>query len=243
MTNAIELLHSRIIDIKDSSTIRNIPNLPGDFKRKWKDKYKGRRCVILANGPSLPDTGMLQTIPTDTVIIGVNRSFLRVPSEIHIVVDKVHTLWYGDLLEELTPLAELRMTMYPCKGAYTPKRRTLPATARGNDKKSLLPDLYDYGWIIRGASVGALQVAWWLGFETIVFCGLDLKKAGKHFCEEPEWLRKWLHTTHKEVLEAQVEYFEAVAPLVKAGGRRVINTCLDSGENVFEKVGFEDAIR
>ena len=234
----IETMNSRVVDPSRSWTIRNRRNLPEDFKRKWHNKYKGKRCVIFANGPSLPEISVLQTIQTGVVQIGVNRSFLRAPSHIHVMVDKVHTLWYGDLLAKLTPLAVLRMTMYPCPGCYSPRRRTINAVE--SDGQNLLPDLYDYGWIIRGASVGAFQVAWWLGFETIVFCGLDLKHHATHFCEEPKWLADWLRTTHKEVLEAQVDYFHKIAPVVKESGRRVINTCLDSGEKVFEKVGFDE---
>lgn len=208
-------------------------NLPLGFSDAWKDHWSGR-CVILCNGPSLPRASDLARI--DCPIIGVNRSFLRQQSDIHVVVDKMHVGSYGHLLRDRMPGA-LCFTRYAARGCWTPMR--LHYNIIKSLGRPLLPDIVNDGWIIVGAGMAALQIAAWLGFTEIIFCGLDLRHDGQHFYDEPLWMIDHLHEHHSTVLEVQREYLRLVRPELDEREIRVINTVMDAGEDVLTKIGFD----
>ena len=209
-------------------------NLPVGFKAQWKGSQKGR-CAILANGPSLPSAEELGRI--DCPVVGVNRSFLRRASDFHVVVDKMHVGAYGHLLHKVTPHAVLRLTRYAARGCVTPMRLAYHRVKAAG--RPMLPDLADDGWVTIGAGMAALQVAVWVGFDEIIFCGLDLRRAREHFYPEPEWMRSHLECCHASVLEAQVEYLRLVRPELDELGVRVISTTMNAGEHTLTKIRFD----
>ena len=209
-------------------------NLPDDFSKMCKDDYEGQRCVILANGPSLPSAHDLARI--DCSVIGINRSFLRRSSDIHIVVDKMHVGSYGHLLRDLMPNT-LVFTRYAARGCLTPLR--LHYQLMKNLDRPLLPDIVTDGWIIVGAGMAALQIAVWLGFKEIIFCGLDLRRDGEHFYDEPPWMVSHLSEFHATVLEVQRDYLQLVRPELDRRNIKVISTTMDAGEHVLTKVRFD----
>jgi len=209
-------------------------NLPEDFSATWKDSWTGDRCVILANGPSLPSATDLARI--DCPVVGVNRSFLRRTSDVHVVVDKLHVGSYGHLLRDLMPDA-LRFTRYAARDCWTPMR--LHYGVMKGLGRALLPDIADEGWITVGAGMAALQIAAWLGFKEIIFCGLDLRHDGQHFYDEPPWMVDHLAEHHLAVLERQREYLQLVRSELDQQGIKVINTVMDAGEYVLTKIRFD----
>jgi len=210
-------------------------NLPDDFAEVWKGRWTGQRCVILANGPSLPSTYDLARI--DCPVIGINRSYQRHQSDIHIVVDKLHVRNYGDQLRDLLPNV-LILTRYNAPGCLTPHRLNYDEW-----EGSLLPDIADEGWIALGSGMVALQVAAWLGFKEIIFAGLDLRHPMEHFYNEPQWMLDHMKTYGAESLERQREYLSDVQPELDERGIIVINTVMDAGEDILRKVEFDDIWR
>ena len=208
-------------------------NLPEDFAATWHGTWSGQRCVILANGPSLQSATDLERI--DCPVIGINRSYRRHLSDVHIVVDKLHVRNYGHLLPNLVPDA-LRLTRYNAPGCLTPRR--LHYVKWHKSGGSLLPDIADVGWIALGAGMVALQVAVWLGSPEIIFCGLDLRRPMEHFYDEPPWMLDHMRIYGATSLDRQKEYLRAVKPKLDRCGIRVISTTMDAGENVLKKKEF-----
>lgn len=213
-------------------------NLPEDFNALWQGRWAGQRCVILANGPSLPHTADLARI--DCPIIGINRSYRRHASDIHVVTDKLHVLNYGDQLQYLVPDA-LRLTRYNAPGCLTPRK--LNHGRRRDLGKTLLPNIGVEGWIKIGAGMAALQVAVWLGVTEIIFCGLDLRHPMEHFYYEPQWMLDHMRSFGAESLEHQREYLSDVRLELDRRGVVVISTTMDAGEDILMKEKFDDIWR
>jgi hypothetical protein len=134
----------------------------------FQGRHTGERCVIVANGPSLLDViskpDVVKRVMKFGTVIGVNRSFEAFPSDYHVVPDHNALLNYGRLIPET-------------KGLFTRHeiRRRDAITIKSLPNRDLFSLDLREGWVIQGASGGALQVAAWMGFRTAVFLGLDLK--------------------------------------------------------------------
>ncbi len=201
--------------------------LPQDFAAKWKNRYAGQRCAILANGPSLPSAEALARI--DCTVIGTNRSYERRASDIHVIVDKKLTAKLRRTLKRDTPRAVLRLSNHPCPGCLSPER-IFWEYGRGTTYSLDLTE----GWVICCVAPAALQAATYLGFEEIIFCGLDLQG-------EKRFYKGGL--SFKIPYRVQIGFFVINKPILDKLGVRVINTTVDSAERVFEKVPFDEVFR
>ena len=96
------------------------PNIdPEDFERRWKNKYLGWQCLIVADGPSCPPSHVLERARCK--VIGTNRAYKRTKKlDVYVMVDPYLTKEIGATLDQHVPGTELRMTAYPCTGSITP---------------------------------------------------------------------------------------------------------------------------
>lgn len=207
------------------------PNIvPDNFERKWKDKYIGRQCLIIADGPSCPSAKVLARARCK--IIGTNRAYLRTKKlDIYVMVDPYLTKEIGKTLDEHVQGTELRMTAYPCRGSVTPI--TTIWTDAYAQHRYFEPDLAHRGWVMCCVVPAAIQVAYYLGFREMVFCGLDL-----HFNDGLHWYEGG--KSRIAYMNHQINWLRLAGPTLKALGVRLINTSMHSAENTCQKMPFKE---
>lgn len=176
-------------------------SLPPDDLGAWKDRYKGQKLAILANGASLNDHDLASiSFPT----MGLNASWSRHWSTLHCAADHKQ----AEMAPSLYRRAEVAGTLPAgCKGpdvfaALVKEGRfwcwgTWPEKWRGHTVQTTCKDLrpgrqtpVPFSLDIReGVQLGmagtgsvaymGLQIAAFMGFNPIYFIGLDL--GGEHF--------------------------------------------------------------
>ncbi len=203
---------------------------PAAFEKRWRNRYVGQRCAMLMDGPSLPDAEALKRI--DCTVIGTNRSYKRCSPDIYVIVDPRLTREIGSVLPELTPNAVLRMSAYGASGVIVPKTVRWMGKARENGYH-FSTDIANDGWVLCCVMPCAVQLATYLGFKEIVFCGLDLHfKDGMHFYPGG--------TSHISYMEAQYQWLYLVRETLDEMGVRCINTSMNSAVRCFKLVRFNE---
>lgn len=183
------------------------------------------KCAIICSGTSLRDTD-LDAI--DVPKIGINWSYKATPSDVHVVTAGSFLDKFGSQLEELTPDA-IRFCSGHCNGAFTPKRiaKFMRAEFLRGDKIPALPKNYDvfkHGWVLAGGGPCALQVAVSLGYDHIMFVGLDLMshEGDQHFYKEH--YVDWPNAQFDLSWAIQSSYLMQIKPQLDARGIKVTNT-------------------
>ncbi len=203
------------------------------------------RCAILCSGLSARDCDLSKI---DVPIIGVNWSFLGRQPDVHVISNKILIAKHGNELPTLTPNAWARFAWLPARGAYTPRISMKYASMKPVDRKWRIPkmpfgyNLFRDGWVFGGGGPCALQVAVTLGFDDIIFVGLDLCHGDDfHFYSLESQLfmdrSEFSGYTRQQLEDAwtvQKAYFDQVLPSVPA---LVRNTGL---ADVGERTQFKD---
>jgi hypothetical protein len=192
----------------------------------------------------------------DVPVIAVNWAVLGYrQAPVHVISNMTLILKHRDgTLPDLSPYAKQRFAGKPIKGAHTPKvimkyagKRHLQAGLR----IPRLPDNYDvfkHGWVFAGGGPCALQIARSLGYNDVVYIGLDLLH-GKDFhfysseSKIPHGQKNisqysgYSNTMLDMAWKIQTEYFRQVRPQMEDAGIRIRNTGLAP---VFERVPFDE---
>lgn len=210
------------------------PNIdPEAFEREWKNKYPRWQCLIVADGPSCPRRERLEQVRCK--VIGTNRAYKRTRKlDIYVMVDPTLTKEIGKDLPKHVPGTELRMTSYPCKGSVTPI--TTLWTDAMPEGHYMETDLARRGWVMCCVVPAAIQVAYYLGFREIVFCGLDL-----HFSDGLHWYEGG--KSRQVYMNHQINWLRLAGPVLKELGVRLINTSMHSAEKTCEKIPFREVFR
>lgn len=213
------------------------------LQNNLRDTYKGQHCVVVCTGPNLPSKEALEEARSEkqATLIGVNRAYEHIEPDIWMTQDSIFAVNHKDDLWRLID-CPLKFSAYRMAECLSPSIIDM-WTATKNDL--YLPDLHEQGWIKWGSGPGALQLAVWLGFTTIVFVGMPLHiKAGYHFYPHTKWDN---HVLGKKgagetpyLLSVQSEYWALAKRPLKRRNIRVINTSLDAAEDTTEKVPFEE---
>jgi len=219
-----------------------------------KDTHRGERCFILGNGPSLKNTDLKKL--KEEFTIGLNRIFLAFPE----FVFKTSVLVsVNDLVVEQSA-AEIKALGIPTFVAWRARRWLKPA-----DNLYFLYTTYTgpkfgrdlTGRLWEGATVtyAALQLAFYLGFETVILIGVDhnFVTQGKpnttivsqgddpnhfhqaYFGKGFRWQLPDLDTSEQAYWMARKAY--------EADGRRVIDATVGGKLQVFPKVEYESLFK
>lgn len=226
------------------------------FTRKFQNYYKGGRCFILGNGPSLTLED-LETLKKNNEIVFVSNNFYRwfdktalrpdfyficdvldVKAEEFLQEDKINFMvniyFRSDILKKTKSLFFFETSPWIQYGYYPYK------PFFSND----LPLVYEAGSI----SYIMLQMAVNMGFKEIYFLGMDndfpviVKHDGtviidekiKHHFYEDQKLR--LTTYNKDMFEAEYEY---ARDYCKNKGVSIYNATRGGKLEVFERVDFD----
>lgn len=219
-----------------------------------RDSRKGERCFIIGNGPSLRNTDMSRL--RDEATIGMNRIYLMFPE---LGFQTSYYLSINDLVieqcaEDIQALKIPRFVSWRSHRWLTPENDLyfLYTTYTGpRFAKNAAARLWE------GATVtyAALQVAFFLGFETVILIGVDhnFTTQGKpnttvvsqgddpnHF--SPAYFGKGFRWQLPDLETSETAYRMAREAYEKAG-RKVLDATVDGKLKVFPKVNFDTLFR
>ena len=218
----------------------------------YRNRHIGRRCVLVANGPSL--NSMNLSFLRDEIVIGLNKIYLgfrkfRFYPKYHVAVNlKV-------LEQGASEINRMNCVRFIDSRAY--ELKLLPQSAltcfiQEKTDRPFSTDLamgYHQGCTVTHA---ALQVAYHLGIQTVILIGLDHRyeyqgRPGdesvlngpdpNHFCENYFGHgQKW---DNPELANSEFFYTSA-RQTFEADGRRIIDATLGGACPVFEKQDYKE---
>lgn len=218
--------------------------------RSMRDQYKGKRCFVIGNGPSLRETDMSKLRGEYT--FGMNRIYLMFPE---LGFETTFFVSINDLVIEqcAQDIQKLKMPKFL---AWHARQWLHPA-----DNLFMLHSTYTgpkfardiTGRIWEGATVTyvALQVAYYLGFSEAILIGVDHSFATKgkpnetvvsqgddpnHF--NPKYFGKGFRWQLPDLDTSEVGYAMA-RQAYEQDGRRVIDATVGGKLTIFPKVDYD----
>lgn len=217
----------------------------------FRDQYKGQRCFVLGNGPSLKKTDLSRLKGEHS--FGANRVYLLKdegidfePSFIASVDAKLLAQFHDEIAAQPVP----KFISWKYRKYFEGDANT--AFIKLNYDKKFSPDMNGYCWGGHTVTFINLQLAYYMGFTEVVIIGCDhsyvgvgapntdVKIEGKdenHFSDKyytkgntyriPDWKNQ--------------EYAYALArEAFEKDGRRVVDATIGGKLQVFPKVNYDD---
>jgi len=216
--------------------------------------FAGKRCFIIGNGPSLKKTPM--KLLTDEYTIGLNRIYLNYDSmgfepTFYCAVNRyVVEQFYG----EIDRLNSIKFLRKEAERLIRNRWNTFFMESYGVHHFN--PDLETLQWC-EGWTVTfcAMQVAFYLGFETVILVGVDHSFEGvgepnklviatgvdeNHF--HPEYFGKNVKWQYPDLKRSEISY--AVAKEVyEKKGRLILDATIGGNLKIFPRVDFHEVLR
>lgn len=215
-----------------------------------RDRHRGERVVIVANGPSL--NAMDLSLLARETVIGLNKIFLGLDRfgfypRYHVAVNR-------QVLEQsVAEIQALNCVKFVSDraGALIPesglvyKINTTAAPARFCHDIAL--GVHE-GWTVTYA---ALQIAWYLGFAEVVLVGLDHRFSftgapnqlmtldgpdPNHF--SPDYFGQGQDWNNPDLKRSE-ESFSIARAEFEADGRRILDATVDGACTIFDKVDYK----
>lgn len=260
LAGEVQQLRSRRVD----ATTWLTRTLTGQGRSDWekirgyKNKYRGQRCVIMGNGPSLRNTDLDRL--RGEITFGLNRIYLMFDTlgwkpTFHAVVND---LVIEQCVEELhgieAPLfsvAPNRVYLGDMPNAIFLKRREdgyTPAGPRFSKDASL--GVWEGGTV----TYVAMQLAYYMGFSKVILVGVDHRFAEKgpghkvvesagpdsnHF--DPNYFGKGFKWQLPDLPLSTASY-QLARSAYEADGRRLIDATVDGALTVFPKMSLAEAL-
>ena len=224
--------------------------------RKFKDIHKGRRCFIIANGPSLKKTDL--SLLKNEYTVGMNRIYLLekkmgfqptylVVSDIEVQLNQFTEEYNSLTIQKFFPW-ETRSKFNHSKNIYFYKLKS---------SKKFSTDFVRFVQAGKSVTVACIQLAYYMGFSEVILVGKDhfynhkqkgvpgtkIKSDGKetnHFISGyyKEGM-KWVIPHYKE---EEYAYLKAKKAFERSG-RIILDATIDGKLNVFKKVYYYDLFK
>jgi hypothetical protein len=217
----------------------------------FRDRYAGKRCFVIGNGPSLRDMDLSPL--RDEYTFGLNRIYLMFekigfPTTFLVSVNRYVSEQSGDeiALQPCEKFLSWRAGRSAPAGAHLTYLRTIDTPGFSEDpvRKGL--------W--EGATVTyvALQLAHYMGFSEVILIGVDHSFATKgephklvtseagdpnHF--DPSYFGKGYRWQLPDLETSEIAY-ELARRTFEAGGRRILDATVGGKLQVFPKVAYDD---
>lgn len=236
--------HGKILNGKNVISLWKLSQL--------RNKYKGKRCFIIGNGPSLKKTDL--SLLKNEYTFGLNRIYLLF-KELNfettfwvcvnqLIIDQCH--------QEINQLNPLKFISWQARKSITFDPKTILIQTKSETAFSKEP--IDGFWEGSTVTYVAMQLAYYLGFKQVILIGVDhnFKTKGKphkiikqeendpnHF--SPEYFKgmKWqlpdLVTSEMAYQIAKYEF--------EQDGREIIDATIGGKLNVFKKVKYESLFK
>lgn len=217
------------------------------------DLFKGERCFIIGNGPSLNRTDL--TPLSTEYTIGLNRIYLNYDkmgfqtSFLCVTNENVISQFAG----EFDKLNSIKFLTAKAQGYVKNHWNTFFMTSEGHHE--FKADL-SYGIWSEGCTVTycAMQVAFFLGFSEVILVGVDHGFSNKgtphelvvgtgpdvnHF--HPDYFGKGVKWQYPDLAGSEVSYLVARSTFEK-DGRKIYDATIDGNLHVFEKVAYDSLL-
>jgi hypothetical protein len=220
--------------------------------QKFQNIHSGRRCFIVANGPSLRNMNL--DLLADEITIGMNRIYLLFDSmtfrpTYYIAMNElILEQFCGDIRELTMPkfLNWNRRLLYggELSDVYFLKSRMV------------IRDFFQYDLtrpVVVGATVtfAALQLAFFMGFQEVILVGLDHNYAERGMPSETEIRQAEVDQSHfhpqyfprgskwqlPDLYRSEIAYTIA-RQVFEGNGRKVIDATISGHCQVFEKADY-----
>lgn len=216
--------------------------------RQFRDQYRGQRCFIMGNGPSLNKTDLIQLRNEYTFIL--NRGYLLLPQVGE--QKKFLASINRHVIEQFAD--EMKLLTMP-KFISQHGRKHMPL----DDRTIYLPAVADLQFspdptlrVYEGATVTfvAMQLAYWMGFQEVILIGVDhnfttqgeahklVKSEGddpNHF--DPNYFGKGVNWQLPSLDQSELSYGRAKQAF-EAEGRRIVDATVGGKLQVFPKVDY-----
>ncbi len=222
---------------------------------EYQDIHKGKRCFVIGNGPSLKNTDM--SCLKNEYSIGLNRVYLMFPelgfmtSYLVVINNLVIEQFYANILDLPIPkfFSWHSRHLLPRDVPHERLPIFLHSTYTG---PTFARDVRQRLWEGATVTYAALQLAYFMGFETIILIGVDhnfvtqgkpnatVTSAGDdpnhfnpaYFGQGVRWQLPDLETSERAYRMAQDAYEQA--------GRRILDATVGGKLTVFPKVTYQD---
>lgn len=217
--------------------------------RELRDTYKGRRCFIIGNGPSLRQMDLSPL--RDEVTFGLNRIYLLFeelgfPTTFLVSINR---LVLEQAAQEVTAADSTVFLNWWSRHHVPPERD--PIYLRVTSAKPRFSTAVDRGiWAGATVTFAALQLAYYMGFEEVILIGVDhsfaetgrpndvVESSGpdqNHF--HPDYFGKGFRWQLPD-LEMSERAYELARAAYEGAGRRVLDATVEGKLEVFPKVEF-----
>ena len=244
----------RLFDIPDIITWYLPTKLSKNNKdkiRKLNNKHKGRRCFIIANGPSLKTMDL--TLLKNEYIIGMNRIYLLkdkigflpnyiAVSDIEIQLNQFH--------EEYDKINIPKFFPWKVRGKF--KSSNNIHYFRMKYKTDFSPNFTKFIGAGKSVTVVCIQLAYYLGFSEVILIGKDHSYSHKqkgvpgtrirstgdehnHFIAD--YYKKGMKWTIPNYSEEELAYIHA-KDAYENDGRKIYDATIDGHLNIFQKKDF-----
>lgn len=217
--------------------------------RSYHNKHNGKRCFLIANGPSLKETDL--TLLKDEITIGMNR--------IYLLFDENFVTTYCTVINELVidefhkDISNLKCETFV---SWT-KREFFDNVKQGffylyhsiedGFSTDITKGVYSGGTV----TYASLQLAYYMGFSEVILVGLDHNFEDKgtpnktevrvgedrnHF--HPDYFPKGMKWQLPDLYRSEVAYAKARTAF-ELDGRRILDATIGGKCDVFEKVEFQ----
>jgi hypothetical protein len=219
---------------------------------KYKDIHKGKRCFIIANGPSLQKTNL--ELISQEFSFGLNRIYLNFDKSsfrpTYLVV--VNELIIEQCSNEIKEVALPKFLNWNRRGYFIKADSGLVYLK----SKMVFQDHFEYDLthpMVFGATVtfATLQLAYYMGFSQVILIGLDhnykekgvpskvetrvAEKDESHF--DSQYFPKGFKWQLPDLLRSEIEYVLAKEAFEK-DGREILDATIDGKCQIFKKVDY-----
>jgi tetratricopeptide (TPR) repeat protein len=218
-----------------------------------KDKFKGKRCFIIGNGPSLNKTDMRPL--KDEYTIGLNRIYLNYANmgfepTFHCVVNPYVIEQFS---QDIDAIQSIKFIRSESREYIRNRWNTFFMDSFGaHDFNQNLENLeWCEGWTV---TYCAMQVAFYLGFETVILIGVDhnFPKSGdpnklvtadgsdnNHF--HPDYFGKGIKWQYPD-LERSEKSYSVARKIYEKNGRGILDATVGGKLTIFPKIDYYDIL-
>jgi len=213
-----------------------------------KNRHKGERCFLIANGPSLKKIDL--TLIKDEIMVGMNRIYLLFNENFsttyctvinELVIDEFH--------EDLDALKSETFVNWTKRSLFKNQSQRyfyVQNALEDGFSCDLSKGVYSGGTV----TYASLQLAYHMGFDEVIIVGLDHSFADKgtpnkteirtgtdtnHF--HPEYFPKGIKWQLPDLYRSELAYAKARS-MFEADGRRILDATIDGKCDVFEKIEY-----
>ena len=219
----------------------------------YKDRHAGERCVIVCNGPSLNDMNL--SFLKNEIVIGLNKIFLGFTKfnfypRYYVAVNKKVI---EQSISEIRSLTSVKFLSDRVRDVFVENSLTnILKTEHYQDDFSLdISDGLQEGYTVTYA---ALQIAFYLGFQTVIIIGMDHRfkfegapneeklltgKDVNHFASSYFADKKW---DNPDLVNSE-RYYNIAKKVFEEDGREIIDATINGACTVFPKAKYTELFR